>query len=300
MKTVSFRSVCVAACILGIASVLQAQTSSGSVRIGDDRGGFVYEGFGGYFYPTVPCGGSTAPQYGSVGISCQAILNGSPDGRDGGTAYASAYSNNYQHRQNVVTTLNQSGYYMSGSAEATATLNNSIFVNGASGAGDNLVFRFLSNRSVGFLNYTNGGSQRSSYSLYLGTTGGNAFVQGIDAPGLTSYFNSGNAQYMSNGELDFTVGFDSFSGVFNYGLQSYAQIYQHSDQPIGAYGSSVLDSRLLGIDAVDAQGHVIASASFDYYGNATLDMTVTPEPASLVLVGTGVLGLFGVSRRRRR
>ena len=59
---------------------------------------------------------------------------------------------------------------------------------------------------------------------------------------------------MSNGELDFTVGFDSFSGVFNYGLQSYAQIYQHSDQPVGAYGSSVLDSRLLGIDAVDAQG----------------------------------------------
>ena len=105
---------------------------------------------------------------------------------------------------------------------------------------------------------------------------------------------------MSNGELDFTVGFDSFIGVFNYGLQSYAQIYQHSDQPIGAYGSSVLDSRLLGIDAVDAQGQVIASAFFDSYGNATLDMTVTPEPASLVLVGTGVLGLFGVSRRRRR
>ena len=48
------------------------------------------------------------------------------------------------------------------------------------------------------------------------------------------------------------------------------------------------------------RGHVIASAFFDYYGNATLDLTVTPEPASLVLVGTGVLGLFGVSRRRRR
>ena len=159
----------------------------------------------------------------------------------------------------------------------------------------------MSNRSVGFLNYTNGGSQRSSYSLYLGTTGGNAFVQGIDAPGLTSYFNSGNAQYLSNGELDFTVGFDSFSGVFDYGLQSYAQIYQHSDQPMGAYGSSVLDSRLLGVDAVDAQGNVIASAVFDYYsGHATLDMTVTPEPASLALVGTGLLGMFGVARRRRR
>ena len=74
----------------------------------------------------------------------------------------------------------------------------------------------------------------------------------------------------------------------------------------GQQGLSVAASRsgtLLGIDAVDANGNVIATATFDAAGNGTLDLNAAiaaPEPASLALMATGLFAIASLRRRRAR
>ena len=142
---------------------------------------------------------------------------------------------------------------------------------------------------------------RSFYSLLLTSSGGAAWVNGTDAPGLTSSYSIVNGTQLPSGEVDFTVGFSAFSGTFGYTFESYTKISRDNDQPNGAYGSSVLGANLLGIDAVDAAGTPLSTALFLTNGNATLDMVVaTPEPASFPLLATGLIGVGALFRRRRK
>ena len=217
---------------------------------------------------------------------------------NGGTGYASSQTNRYSLSVQAVTSLSQSGGggSQSGYAIAQAQIWNSILVNGTSGAGQNLVFHFDTQRAFGFLG-TNGGSMQSYYQLSLNGAQSGAQAQGTDTF-VSSTYSSSNAVQTATG-LDFTVDFDSFSGSYAYDFYSYVYTYHGNDQYSGAYGSSVLYARITGIDEVDSQGNLIASAVIAQDGSATLQ-AVAPEPATLTLFGSGFSVFAGVTLFRRR
>lgn len=94
------------------------------------------------------------------------------------------------------------------------------------------------------------------------------------------------------------MGFSTFTGNYQYFFESYVQTYHANDQYSGAFGSSVLDATLTGIDEVDQYGNLRDRAVFDEFGNATI--SATPEPASLVLFASGLCVVRCFVRRRRK
>lgn len=216
----------------------------------------------------------------------------------GGTGYATSQTNRYSLSVQATTSLSQSGGggSQSGYAIANAQIWNSILVNGTSSAGQNLIFHFDTRRAFGFLG-TNGGSMQSYYQLTLNGAQSSAQAWGNDTP-LVSSYNSNNAVATATG-LDFTVAFDSFTGSYAYDFASYVDTYHGNDQYSGAFGSSVFDAQITGIDEVDSQGNLLASAVIAQDGSATLQ-AVAPEPATLTLFGSGFSVLAGVSLFRRR
>ena len=93
---------------------------------------------------------------------------------------------------------------------------------------------------------------------------------------------------------------DQNFGVYEYNLARF-------DGGSG-YGATSSTFQLLGIDAVNGFGESLAgsidctfrdSGQACALGNIDAPLTATPEPASLTLMATALLGMLAVARRRR-
>ena len=217
----------------------------------------------------------------------------------GGSGWAATSASIASRSASVATTLTQSGSSnsMTGQSYAYASVYNSIVVAGASAAGDNLVFRYQTSQSSTFAG-SNTGSLNNFLDLFMS---GNTYAYGTQiqyADGRID--NSGYRSTTQPGGVDLTVDFDSFSGTYNYNFDLTVYSFMDGDQPQDASARATYDARLAGIDAVDANGNVYASAVFAEDGSATLDVTATPEPATLALMLPGLAGIAAVARRRSR
>jgi hypothetical protein len=230
----------------------------------------------------------------STALECGGVLV--PNGF--ASATASANSASLSGEANVL--LQQAGGgAIDVSASAFSTFTNWVFYNGAINSGDHLVFHFQLSSSGGV---TGSNESYGGYGLDLFTNDIAAYHEGyFDVCGCNFSADSSVVQGF-NGAWDYIAdigGYASFDYV-DYDVIFFANLLLGNEID-GAFGSSSMNGRLLGIDAYDGNNNFLGAASIDEDGHAEIDLETqaTPEPASFILVGSG-LAFVAIVRRRRK
>jgi hypothetical protein len=220
----------------------------------------------------------------------------------GGSASATSISSNASRTASAFGTANQTGTGGQTDAygQSFSTQYSKLTVTGTPSSTDNLIFHFVTSQSVtGDFNSNDG---FGFWNLTLaGGTNNPVFAQQTAG---TSLLISGGTQTAQG--FDFTMPFTPTNGIFQYNFTVDANGYitGHASGNMTQTGS--LWAMLGGIDAVDASGALINSASFDQHGFGTLTVTpaagppsTVPEPSAMALLGTGLVALMPAARRRR-
>lgn len=200
------------------------------------------------------------------------------------------------------TTQTDVNHILAAFAEGTGIQDNTLFVTGTSGVNDRLVFHFSTNTTSLFTGIFDP-TTTATLGLFVFDPSFNSSYSQVVA-NSSSNVGSGKNYLLTPAGVDLTLGFDSFTGAYFYEMMADAfviETYSMFGNTTTAFFSGSIDATLTGIDDVDMYGNIRASAMFAGDGSATMDIvtTTTPEPGSLALVGTGLLGVF-VKRRRQK
>jgi len=179
--------------------------------------------------------------------------------------------------------------------------NRALHVIGYTGANTDFVFHYLISVSGGFTN-ANGIFDRAIATVNFGSSGTGSFEEQIYANGGTFLVANGDVVLTSVG-ADFTDHISPYSGNFDSDLVFRGGVtdFIESSQPFGASVDMALAISLGAIEVVDNDTGVHSWFTLDDDGGATwIGAITTPEPSTIALVAPGLLGVLGLSRRRRR
>jgi hypothetical protein len=157
----------------------------------------------------------------------------------------------------------------------------------------------------GYLDIASTGSY-GRWDLVLSAATGSGLERGLSPlyPGFggITHEQSPNVSLTSSG-LDFSFalggyGTATYGNVYGFYLEAYTYAKVHYPGSISSAQVN-LDASLTGVDLVDASGRLVSSARFEDDGQAYLSVSAAPEPATVLLMATGI-ALVGIAVRRKR